>query len=164
MTETPRPPEPFPRHCSRCGRETVVPVTIDFRTTMRYEGRAYEVEVASLEVQQCGDCGQRLFDVDAGGRISAAFRAKLGLLHPDQIRAGRKALGLTQEEFASHLGVAEESISRWETGVMVQSRVVDRQIRLYFQLPAIRTLLGARETPDFGTAVRFSASESSAVT
>ncbi|HUY34392.1 MAG TPA: hypothetical protein VMV69_16720 [Pirellulales bacterium] len=42
---------------------------------------------------------------------------------------------------------------------MIQSRVVDRQIRLYFQLPAVRTLLGAGDTPEFGTAVQFAAAD-----
>ena len=136
-----------------------MPTLIDYQATMKYEGRAYDFEVPALEVLQCGDCGEQLFDIDADGKISTAFRAKLGLLQGEQIRAGRKALGLSQQEFAAHLGVAEESISRWETGALIQSRVVDRQIRLYFQLPAVRSLLGARDVPDFGTAVQFSAND-----
>ncbi|HUY34391.1 MAG TPA: hypothetical protein VMV69_16715 [Pirellulales bacterium] len=74
-----------------------MPTLIDYQAAMKYEGREYDFEVPSLEVLQCGDCGEQLFDVDAGATISAAFRAKLGLLQLDQIRAGRKALGLNQQ-------------------------------------------------------------------
>jgi len=128
---------------------------------MNYEGRSYEFEVPDLEVFECRKCGEQLFNIEADHKISGAFRGELGLLQPEQVRAGRKALGLSQKELAAHLGVAEESISRWETGALIQSRVVDRQIRLYFQLPAVRTLLGAGDMPNFGTAVQFSAGDPS---
>jgi len=161
VTKSPRPPEPFPWLCPRCGQDQVFPTKIDYQAKMGYEGRLYEFEVSALEVLECRKCGEQLFDLGADAGISTAFRATLGLLQPEQVRAGRKALGLSQKELAAHLGVAEESISRWETGALIQSRVVDRQIRLYFQLPAVRTLLGAGDTPNFGTAVQFSAGDPS---
>ncbi len=156
VTEPPRPPEPFPWLCPNCGQADVWPTIINYQAKMNYEGRSYEFEVRDLEVFECRKCGEQLFNNDADRSISTAFRATLGLLQPEQVRLGRKALALSQKELAKHLGVAEESISRWETGALIQSRVVDRQIRLYFQLPAVRTLLGAGETPDFGAAVQFS--------
>jgi DNA-binding transcriptional regulator YiaG len=82
-----------------------------------------------------------VFDNHTGHQINRALRQQLGLLQPEQIRAGRTQLGLSQREFAARLAVAEESVSRWETGAQVQSRVVDRQIRLFFALPEVRANL-----------------------
>jgi DNA-binding transcriptional regulator YiaG len=36
---------------------------------------------------------------------------------PDQIKAIRHALGLTQSEFATTLGATQVTVSRWETGL-----------------------------------------------
>jgi len=123
---------------------------------MTYEGRSYEFEVPGLEVFECRKCGEQLFNIEADHKISGAFRGELGLLQPEQIREGRKKLGLSQKELALYLSATEESISRWETGALIQSRIVDRQIRLYFASPVVRKLLKeAAGAPAFGTEVRF---------
>ena len=107
-----------------------------------------------LQVLQCGDCGEQLFNNEAGDRIAAAFRAVLGLVRPEELREGRKALGLSQKEFAAKLRFAEESVSRWETGALIQSRHADTLIRLYFASPEFRRLLDtANDSPDFGRTV-----------
>ena len=71
-----------------------------------------------------------------------------------QIKEGRKALGLLQQELAERLGVAEATISRWETGTLIQSRAMDNLLRAYFALPQLRAALrGAEQDPAFGTEV-----------
>ena len=40
----------------------------------------------------------------------------------------RDALGLTQEEFAHDLGVSSITVSRWERGKVVPSRLAVRQL------------------------------------
>ncbi|HEV3342062.1 MAG TPA: type II TA system antitoxin MqsA family protein [Pirellulales bacterium] len=132
---------PFPWRCGNCGQNQVYPVATPYTTTINYDGRAYEVAVPDLELPTCANCGEVVFDNQAGDQINRALRQQLGLLQPEQIRAGRMELGLNQRDFGAQLGVAEESVSRWETGAQVQSRVVDRQIRLFFELPAVRTAL-----------------------
>jgi transcriptional regulator with XRE-family HTH domain len=49
-----------------------------------------------------------------------------GLLWGVQTGKNREALGLSQTEMAEHLGVAVETISRWEIGVLTQTRAMDR--------------------------------------
>lgn len=89
-----------------------------------------------------------------GDQIQAAFRAKLGLLQPGEIRDGRSNLGLSQAEFAARLRLSEESQSRWESGALLQPRHADTLIRLYFASPRTRRLLDTVGTsPDFGRAV-----------
>lgn len=41
---------------------------------------------------------------------------------PDEIRARRKAAGLTYADVASELGLHTRTIERWETGVTTPSR------------------------------------------
>ncbi|HVA50852.1 MAG TPA: type II TA system antitoxin MqsA family protein [Pirellulales bacterium] len=154
MIASKRPPEPFPWLCPRCGRETVNPATITYKTTKKYEGRAYDVEAPGVVVFACSNCGEQLYNNEAGDQIGKAFRATLGLLQPEEIREGRKTLGLSKQEFAGKLRFAEESVSRWETGALVQSRHADTLIRLYFASPLLRQLLDeVGESPDFGRPV-----------
>ena len=69
-------------------------------------------------------------------QIAAALRRQLGLLSADEIRKSRDALGLSQPALAEHLGVAVETISRWENGVLTQTKAMDRYLRVYFGVPA----------------------------
>jgi DNA-binding transcriptional regulator YiaG len=87
-------------------------------------------------------------------QITEAFRMQLRLLNPAQIWKGRKELGLHHYELAERLGVAEATISRWETGTLIQSRAMDNLLRAYFALPEVRAALrGAGQDPNFGIEV-----------
>ena len=46
----------------------------------------------------------------------------------DLVRTLRDRLGLTQEQFASRLGVTFASVNRWENGHVTPSRLALRQI------------------------------------
>ena len=155
---------PFPWRCGTCDQKEVYRTPTPYKTTIKYEGRPYDVEIPDLELPKCCNCGEVVFDNHAGHQIDRAFRQQLGLLQPEAIRAGRTELALSQKEFAARLGVAEESVSRWETGALIQSRVVDRQIRLFFELPSVRNALSqlAQGEP-IGEAVKSSAAAEAAL-
>jgi putative zinc finger/helix-turn-helix YgiT family protein len=146
LSETTRTPEPFPWLCGQCGAEKVFPEKIAYETSLRYEGRDYQVTVSELPALKCRECGAVLLNNESDAHLSSAFRAKLKLLQPETIREGRKRLSLNQREFAELLGVAEESVSRWETGAQMQSRVVDKIMRAYFASPEARRVLDAART------------------
>ncbi len=55
---------------------------------------------------------------------------------------------MSQQELAEQLGVAKETICRWETGAMIQSRAMDNLLRLFFESEEVRRLLGRRFAPD----------------
>ncbi len=95
---------------------------------------------------KCRECGAVLLNNESDAHLSSAFRERLKLLQPETIREGRKRLSLNQREFAELLGVAEESVSRWETGAQMQSRVVDKIMRVYFASPEARKVLDAART------------------
>ena len=146
--------KPFPWRCPECGKKTVQPVTLRHSSQIRHDGRLHTVELLRLRVPQCGACGELVFDNDADQQIAQALREQLGLLSGDQIRKNREDLGLSQRILAEHLGVAVETISRWENGALTQTRAMDRYLRVYFGVPAARAaLVGQSGTSQWGVQV-----------
>jgi putative zinc finger/helix-turn-helix YgiT family protein len=131
----------FPWKCPECGKKEVRPAVVRHVAQIRHDGRAYTVELSKLRVPRCRACGELVFDNDADEQIAAALRQQLGLLSAEQIRSNREQLGQSQRELAEHLGVAVETISRWENGVLTQTRAMDRYLRVYFGVPAARAAL-----------------------
>jgi putative zinc finger/helix-turn-helix YgiT family protein len=136
-----RTSKPFPWRCPECRAKAVNRATLKHTAQVRHEGRLHTVELTELRVPRCDSCGAVIFDDDANGQIYDGLRVQLGLLLPAQILEARSRLKLKQRELASHLGVAEETISRWENGMFVQSKAMDNLLRLYFELPAARRFL-----------------------
>ena len=148
--------KPFPRSCARCRTKTVWPVTIPYRTAVSYEGQTHDVEVPGLVVPRCQTCGELHLDAYADEQITRAFRAKMRLLTPEQTRANRTALGMTEEELASRLGVEAELLRKWEEGTRIPSRMQDNLLRLYFALPQVRSVLsGTGVGADVGASVGY---------
>jgi putative zinc finger/helix-turn-helix YgiT family protein len=145
---------PFPWCCPNCLKEEVYPKVIPYSTDVPHDGRQYPVEVPQLRIPKCRACGNLLFTNSVDEQIGRALRTQARLLQPEQIRSGREALGLKGNEFAERLGVAAETISRWERGGMIQSRAMDNFLRVYFAVPEVRTLLrGAEQDVNLGAAV-----------
>src|SRR6266436_6371693 len=109
---------PFPWRCVECNAKEVYPQVTDYTTTVKHDGRAYTVRVPDLAIPTCRRCGDQTFAVDDDDRIFAALRAQLGLLTPQEMQERRSGLELTQQQLAEQLGVAKETISRWETGAL----------------------------------------------
>lgn len=154
--------KPFPWKCGHCRERAVQPDELEYTADAEYEGRTYTVTVPRLKVPRCRKCGEMVLDTAADRQITEALRQQLGLLAPEQIRENRQALGLTQRQLASKLGIAEATLSRWETGGQIQQRVLDRMLRLYFGLGGVRAALdNEKGLAGLGTAIdRQPASES----
>jgi DNA-binding transcriptional regulator YiaG len=82
-----------------------------------------ECELEAGTVQSAGEVQRAIAD---------AYRAKVTLLTSMDIKALRKARGLTQQELAARMNVGIASIKRWETG-MIQSRSMDKALRMQLQ-------------------------------
>ncbi len=121
---------------------------------IKHDGRLHRIKVPELKIPKCRACGEITFSNDTDDQINAALRLQLKLLTPRQIRAGRKGLGLKSKELAERLGVAAETLSRWEQGRLIQSRAMDNFLRAYFAVPELRAVLrGAEQDPNLGTRV-----------
>jgi putative zinc finger/helix-turn-helix YgiT family protein len=132
---------PFPRMCPTCCKKTVYRTTITHVAEIKYESRTYSIEIPDLKVGKCSMCAEVYFDLETDAQIDAAFRAEGRLLTPDQIFAGRKRLGLKQEQLARALDVAKATVNRWENRRLIQSRAMDNLLRAYFHSASFRTLL-----------------------
>lgn len=144
------PPRPYPRKCAECGEVAVEQKVIPYDAEVKHDGKLHKFHIDHLVIDQCSHCGEQYFTNDTDDQISSGLRLHVGLLQPDEIRQQLELLGLTQREFAEHLRVAQESVSRWLTGAAIQSRSLDTLMRLYFRLPSVREELkqpGTLATP-----------------
>ncbi len=146
---------PFPWRCPYCRQSReVVPQIVQETMDVKHDGVLHTLNLPALEVPKCRSCGRILFNDGADEQISNALRTQLRLLSPEQIRRNRKNLDLTQRELAERLGVAEETISRWETGALIQSRAMDNLLRVYFANAEVRAaLVGGAQDPSLGATV-----------
>ena len=153
--ESKRSSRPFPWRCPECGQRKVQPAAIAHTAEIKHDGRLYTVEIPELRVPRCEACGELVFDTQADEQIARELRRQLGLLSAEQIRRNRENVSLSQRQLAERLGVAVETISRWETGALTQSRAMDRYLRVYFGVPAVRAALESNGAfPSLGVEVQ----------
>lgn len=132
----------LPSRCPACGEKAMSPARLDFyRTEAEHDGRRYQVEVPDLDVLRCSSCGEIALDENADRRVTEATYEAIGLLKPGDIRQGREKIGLKAKDMAAALDVSPSTMSRWENGVQMQQRVMDRFLRAFFALPALRQFL-----------------------
>jgi putative zinc finger/helix-turn-helix YgiT family protein len=139
---------PFPWRCVECRAKEVFPKVTDYTTSAKHDGRVYTIHIPDLAIPTCRNCGAQTFSIGDDERIIAALRTQVGLLTPQEIQARRGRLEMSQQQLAEQLGVAKETISRWETGAMIQSRAMDNLLRLFFESEEVRRLLQRRFQPD----------------
>ena len=120
--------------CLECGaemRRTAEPVT------EAYRGEEFTVD--GIDRWVCDACGNDEMQASEAERLSRALAREYarahGLLTPDEVKALRKSLGLTQREFERLLGVSSPTVSRWETGAMQQSMTANRLMELLRDCP-----------------------------
>jgi len=145
----------FSKRCGKCRERAMALASVPYSIQIDHDGRKYQVSIPDLVVPRCGNCGEISIDHEAGKAIDAAFRRKAKLLTPEEIRAKREALGVTQEQFAEWFGVAASTVSRWETGSQVQQHFHDGILRAFFFSFELRMYLavlhGVRPTINVGS-------------
>jgi ribosome-binding protein aMBF1 (putative translation factor) len=118
--------------CAQCGQK-IGRESRGYATKIKFEGELHDVAVASLDVFYCPDCKTVQLDSPARNAVRDVLRAKLGLLLPEQIRTKIERLGKQHKEVAEELEVTPETISRWCSGALIQSRKKDAKMRAYFE-------------------------------
>jgi putative zinc finger/helix-turn-helix YgiT family protein len=77
------------------------------------------VVLVGVEVRRCRNCGESMVAIPHIEELHRALAMTLirqtGRLAPSEIRFLRKWLGWSGVDFASHMGVAPETVSRWES-------------------------------------------------
>ena len=120
-------------HCFNCGGDLT-----SRRETRRY-GRGIDVVLVGIEVRHCDDCGEEEVVIPRIKELHNAIAADLvnrpGTLSPGEIRFLRTHMGFSSKDFAEHMGVTPETVSRWENlrNPMKLRRTADRLIRFSVQ-------------------------------
>lgn len=125
--------------CDECGHQVT---TIWHDHTFVYGSGAAMAELAvRLPVRRCDHCDFDYLD-DEGERLKhEAVCRHLGVLTPQEIRGTRERLGLSRAALAKLTGIGEASLSRWESGIKIQTPGYDRYLRLLGHA-GIASLLG----------------------
>lgn len=132
---------PYPRRCFACGKDTVNQTCIPHDAKVRHDGKLHAFHIPSLQIDQCEHCGEQYFTSDTDEQINLGLRKHLGLLTPQDIRSGIESCKVSQKTFAEHLGIAQETVSRWLNEGVTQTRSLDKMMRLYFAMPSVRSAL-----------------------
>lgn len=110
------------------------PVTIGSRTTSAVD-----------EFFRCHACGEEVYlpgQMEATQiRAARAVRAAEGLLQPEEIRAIREGLSLSQHAFERLLGVGPKTVVRWERGTVFQSAATNALLRVLREFPEVAGFL-----------------------
>ena len=142
--------KPYPRRCAECGKQAVKAAKVDEAVKIKHDGKVHEFKAKGLPVDKCTNCSEVFFTNVSSDAKSKALREHLGLLQPEVIREQLKKYGLSQRKFATHLRVAEETVSRWLNGLSIQSRSLDVLMRLYFSSRETRSKLSHEGSVDIG--------------
>lgn len=130
--------------CPKCGARARRPSVIEYRSTIRLDRRDVDVFIPDLPVEACGACGEHFMGDAADYAIDEALRRSAGLLTASQMESARATLGIpTQLELAESIGIAPATLSRWMQGHVVQSRLADSMLRVFFAVPEARSFLRA---------------------
>jgi HTH-type transcriptional regulator/antitoxin MqsA len=134
----------YPEKCAECGGSVVVSGDDVF-----FEVRGESVRVPGIEHGLCEQCADEYFSLEATERLQReAIRLSKharGLLSPEEIRAIRHALALSQVAFEDLLGVGPKTVVRWEKGTVYQSATADRLMRLTRAMPEVARALASGE-------------------
>lgn len=114
--------------CPECGHrlvETAEPMQEEFK------GEVFTVR--GIKRAECPQCGEYVISAEECDRLDDAlqeqYRELHGLLSPADILSIRKSHGWSQKELERMLGVATPTVSRWETGAVIQSKLADNLLR-----------------------------------
>lgn len=115
--------------CLHCDNNNFVEKEINARPLIK--GEKVEVKAKAFVCSECG------FDFMDSKQLNALrklgvdeYRRQNNLLTSEEIKGFRKALKMTQEEFAKYIRVGVASVKRWETSILVQDVGSDDLMRL----------------------------------
>lgn len=103
------------------------------RENFRHQALGLPVTLVGVEVSRCAGCGVSEVAIPAleglHRAVASALFTKAARLTGGEIRFLRKQLGWSGGELAEHLGVARETVSRWEQGSAPIGATADRLLR-----------------------------------
>jgi putative transcriptional regulator len=115
--------------CMECGSQMKTK-----RENYKYDASGLRgITLIDVEVSRCGECGEEevtIQNIEGLHRaIALTIVQKREKLAGDEIRFLRKYLGLSGGDFAEHIGVSMETVSRWEHDRTPMGVTADRFLR-----------------------------------
>ena len=131
------------------------------RENFRYEASGLPgVTLVGVAVSRCPECGEYEVSIphieDLHRVIARALVNKPARLIGAEIRYLRKWLGWSGVDFAQHMGVTAETVSRWENGAASMAGTAERLLRLLvlsrepvqdYSLDVLKTIALAKPKP-----------------
>jgi len=121
--------------CPACNKGFLEEIISDYVTYAKDGNEKIQITVKNLKREICPICKEEYLGTEALDRVEEEKYRALNLLTPDQLKNIRKNLSLTQTEMANLLSVGEKSYFRWENGLSVQNKSIDKYIRLVYEHP-----------------------------
>ena len=125
--------------CAKCGGN----LKVTGHTHRYVESGLSSVVLNGVQVRKCQECGvEEVAIPNVAGLhrcIAAILVARKSALAAIELRFLRQFLGFSSKDFAKTLGVAPETLSRWENASRDIPSVVDRVVRLLVVNVAPRT-------------------------
>lgn len=116
--------------CVQCGETSMTSA----RENYAYKASGLPVTLVNVEVRRCKACGESMVAIpkieQLHRTIAGAVISKRSRLTAAEIRFLRTHLGWSGSDFARHMGVKPETVSRWENGHDQMSPSADRLLRL----------------------------------
>ena len=137
--------------CALCGAEGGTR-SVQAQQFAYREGAQEILLVAEVPVISCAHCGETYTGDGAEEAQHDAVCRYLGRLTPEEIRALRDRLGLSQAKLAERTGIGIASIKRWESGALIQNASLDARLRMFDDEAARQP--STRPTPRFRTELR----------
>ena len=121
--------------CPLCGAGFLEDEICDHETYFREGTHNIKLVIKDLRVKRCSNCKEEFMPKEALERVQDEKHKKRGLLTMGQLKEIRNKLGYTQVRMAQLLGVGKKTYLRWEKGLDLQNKSMDRYIRLIAENP-----------------------------
>jgi putative zinc finger/helix-turn-helix YgiT family protein len=121
--------------CPICNEGLLEKIASDYSTFVKDGAREIRILVKNLQRDKCPKCNEEFLPQEALDRIEIEKYQKLELLTPTELKMIREKLSFTQEEMSDLLGVGKKSYFRWENGLSIQNKSIDKYIRLVSESP-----------------------------
>jgi putative transcriptional regulator len=116
--------------CLQCGAASMT----TGRENFNYKASGLPVTLLNVEVHRCKACGEYEVAIprveELHKTLARAIIAKRSRLTSAEVRFLRTHLGWSGNDFARHMGVKPETVSRWENGHDQMNASADRLLRL----------------------------------
>jgi len=116
--------------CPNCGEAELQGSRENWKYT---ESGLDGVTLVGVVVERCPKCGEAMVSIPRMEELHRRLALELIKKPPftgKEIRFLRKHLGWSQAQFAEHVAVAKETVSRWETGALGMSESLAQLLRV----------------------------------